>query len=111
MKTLGQRIRERREELGMTQEGLAMKMGYNSRASVNKVETDARGLSIDLIEKYAKALDCDPAYLACWQDEVRRDPEKEHARRVSVYAEKILQMQKELNALAESVKDDAEQLS
>lgn len=100
MKTLGQRIKERRTELGMTQEGLAMKMGYSSRASVNKVETDERGLSLDLIEKYADALDCDPAYLACWQEEPRRQIE-----RLSAYAEKISKLTPVQQASVETIID------
>lgn len=36
--TIGDRIRKRREELGLTQEELAKKLGYASRSSVNKVE-------------------------------------------------------------------------
>lgn len=35
---LYKRIRKRREELGMSQEELAKKMGYKSRSSINKIE-------------------------------------------------------------------------
>ena len=36
--TVGDRIRARRTELGMTQEELAKKAGYKSRSSINKIE-------------------------------------------------------------------------
>ena len=36
--TFGERVKEKREELGMTQEELAGKLGYKSRASINKIE-------------------------------------------------------------------------
>ena len=34
---IGDRIRKKREELGMSQEELAKKIGYRSRSSINKI--------------------------------------------------------------------------
>lgn len=64
---IGERIRNRREELGLTQEELAKKLGYKSRSSVNKVET-SRELSNKKVRQYADALDCSPAYLMGWEE-------------------------------------------
>ena len=64
---IGDRIRSRREELGLTQEELAKKLGYKSRSSVNKVET-SRELSNKKVRLYAEALDCSPAYLMGWEE-------------------------------------------
>lgn len=36
--TIGQRIKVRREELNMSQEELAKRIGYKSRSSINKIE-------------------------------------------------------------------------
>ena len=33
-----ERIRRRREELGLSQDELAKKLGYKSRSSINKIE-------------------------------------------------------------------------
>lgn len=60
--TAGERIKERRIELGMTQEELATKLGYKSRSSVNKVEL-AEDLTLKTVRMYAKALNVDPAYI------------------------------------------------
>ena len=38
--TIGQRIKVRREELNMSQEELAKRIGYKSRSSINKIELD-----------------------------------------------------------------------
>ena len=38
---IGDRIRKKREELGMSQEELAKKIGYRSRSSINKIENGA----------------------------------------------------------------------
>lgn len=65
---IGERIRNRREELGLTQEELAKKLGYKSRSSVNKVET-SRELSNKKVRLYAGALDTTPAYLMGWTSE------------------------------------------
>ena len=65
---IGDRIKSRREELGMSQEELAKKVGYKSRSSVNKIETDGRGLPQNKIVMFAKALQTSPAYLMGWID-------------------------------------------
>ena len=66
---IGMRIKLRREELGMSQEELAKKVGYKSRSSVNKIEIDGRGLPQNKIIMFAKALQTTPAYLMGWEDE------------------------------------------
>ena len=38
MSVLSVRIRQRREELGMSQEELAARMGYRSKSSITKIE-------------------------------------------------------------------------
>lgn len=66
--TIGERIRIRREQLKMSQDELAKKIGYKSRSSINKFET-SRTLPLDKVELVAKALDCPPSYLMGWMDE------------------------------------------
>lgn len=56
---IGDRIKRRREELGLSQEELAKKVGYKSRSSVNKIEVDGRGLpqsKIVCLQKHLKQL-------------------------------------------------------
>lgn len=66
--TIGERIRNRREQLQMSQDELAKKIGYKSRSSINKFET-SRTLPLDKVELVAKALDCPPSYLMGWTDD------------------------------------------
>lgn len=66
---IGERIRERRESLGMTQSELARAVGYTSRSTINKIERDGRGISQDKIVAIAKALKVTPSYLMGWEDE------------------------------------------
>lgn len=65
---IGQRIRMRREELGISQEELALKAGYKSRSSINKIEKDGRGLPQSKILLIAKALNTTPSYLMGWEE-------------------------------------------
>lgn len=67
-KTIGQRIRDRRIELNMSQDELAKKVGYKSRSSINKLET-SRNLPLKKVQSVAKALDVMPSYLMGWTDE------------------------------------------
>ena len=64
---IGDRIKKRREELGMSQEELAKKVGYKSRSSVNKIEIDGRVLPQNKIVIFAKALETTPTYLMGWE--------------------------------------------
>lgn len=77
-KTIGQRIKERRIELGMTQEELAHKLGNKSRASVCTVEKDKEDLTTTRIKQYAEALECTPSYLMGWEDRNGNPIEPKH---------------------------------
>lgn len=61
---VGNRIREKRLELNMTQEELAFKSGYTSRSSINKIELGLVDLPQSKISSIATALNVlSPAYL------------------------------------------------
>ena len=66
--TIGERIKLRREELGLTQGELAKKCGYKSRSSINKIEL-SRSLPLKKVELMAKALETTPSKLMGWSDE------------------------------------------
>lgn len=66
---LYKRIRHRREELGMSQEELAKKIGYKSRSSINKIEMGENDIPQSKIVAFANALDTTPTYLMGWEDE------------------------------------------
>lgn len=66
---IGERIKRRREELGMSQDELARAAGYKSRSSINKIELDGRGLPQNKVVAIARALKVTPSYLMGWEDE------------------------------------------
>ena len=66
-KTIGERIKLRREELGLSQDELAKKLGYKTRSSITKIEKQANGLPQNKIAAIAKALNTSPAYIMGWE--------------------------------------------
>lgn len=69
---LSDRVRHRREELRMTQEELALRMGYKSRVSINKIE-NGRPVSQKIIARLADALGVSIPYLMGWDEKPAED--------------------------------------
>lgn len=67
--TLGEKVKIRREQIGMTQEELAKKMGYKSKSSITKIEKGERDLPQSKIKQIADCLGTSPSYLMGWQRE------------------------------------------
>ena len=57
---IGEMIKKRREELGMSQDELATKCGYTSRFIVSKIENGKSDLTSSRIQKFADALGVSP---------------------------------------------------
>ena len=65
---IGDRIKQRRIELGIEVDDLAKKIG-KSRATIYRYENgDIRDMPTTILEPIAKALQCSPAYLMGWDD-------------------------------------------
>ena len=67
--TLGERIKARRKEIGMTQTELANKTGYADKSAISKIEKGMIELGQKGIVTFANALDTTPAFLMGWLDE------------------------------------------
>lgn len=66
--SISERIRTRREALGMTQDELAQRLGFKSRTSITKIESGNRELRQKNIKDIADALDTTPGYIMGWDD-------------------------------------------
>ena len=67
---IGERIRERRQSLGLTLEDVANKSGV-SRQTIQRYESGViSNIPSDRIEMIAHALSVSPSYLMGWDDEV-----------------------------------------
>lgn len=69
---IGERIKKRREELKMSQQELAEKIGYTSRSTINKIEDGTNNLRQTKIAQIAKALNTTPGYLMGWEDQLEQ---------------------------------------
>lgn len=72
--TIGERIKQKRIDLGLSQDELAKKCGYKSRSSINKIEL-ARDLPLKKIEIMANVLGVTPSYLMGWEEPVELNEE------------------------------------
>ena len=66
--TMGDRIKNRRIELGMTQQELAVKMGFKTRSHISLLEQGDRNIPISKIKNLANALEVSPEYIMGWED-------------------------------------------
>lgn len=60
---IGERIKERREELNLSQEELAKRLGYKSRSSINKMELGIQDVPQRKIKEFANVLKCSIGFL------------------------------------------------
>lgn len=93
---LADRVRIRREELGLSQEDLAFQMGYSSRTSINKIE-NGRPCSQKIITRLAEALNVSIPYLMGWEEEVEK---------TTVQDDGLTENQRKLMQFVKSVPDD-----
>ena len=77
MSTVGDNIAWIRKRLGWTQEELAIKMGYKSKSTINKIELGINDIPQSKIEKFAEVLGTTPAQLMGWDDNSEKAPPSE----------------------------------
>ena len=93
MSELGENIRKMREKRGMSQEELAIKAGYSSRTTINKIENGVNDPPLSKVELIADALYTTPAVLMGWVDEEVREQDE-------VLANIVLKLRKDEELLA-----------
>lgn len=71
--SIGYRIKTRREELDLSQDELARRLGYKSRSSITKIEKDGRELPQKKIADIARVLQTTPAYIMGWEEEQKKN--------------------------------------
>ena len=66
---IGDKIKERRLALGMSQQELAEAMGYTSKSTINKIELGKNDVTQSKVMKFANVLKTTPAYLMDWEED------------------------------------------
>ena len=79
---VAENIKNRREELGLSQDDLAKRLGLKARASICDVERERRTLTTPKLIEFAEALECSPSYLMGWEEETKSN-------RLEAYYEKL----------------------
>lgn len=67
--TIYDRIKQLREQQGLSQQVLAEKVGFKTASAINKIELGLRDINQTKIILFAKALNTTPAYLMGWETE------------------------------------------
>lgn len=71
---IGQKIKERRQELQWSQRDLAAKMGYNNNSTITRIENGKVDVPQSRIVKFSEVLGVSIAYLMGWEEEIEQDP-------------------------------------
>lgn len=87
--TVGDRIKQKRLEMSMSQEELAKRCGYKSRSSINKIEL-SRDLPLKKAQLIASVLNCEPSYLLGWDDDAPKTVENADALAMLMKDSKLL---------------------
>lgn len=79
MPEIGKRIKRKREELGITQEELAQRLGYKSKTTIAKIENGTNDIVQSKVVEFASALNTTVPYLMGWIDD-SKEPDSENSR-------------------------------
>ena len=76
--SIGQKIKQRRTELGWSQRELSDHMGYNNHSTITRIESGKVDVPQSRIVKFSEVLGVSIAYLMGWdkqiQIEIKEDP-------------------------------------
>ena len=71
--TIGQRIQQRRKEMGMSADELAKKLGKDRSTIYRYEKGEIEKFPLDILEPIAKALNTTPAYLMGWEEKEKNN--------------------------------------
>lgn len=66
--TIGKRIKERRQELKLSQRDLAAKLGYSDHTTLTRIEADKVDISQSRIKQLSTVLGVSVGYLMGWEE-------------------------------------------
>ena len=73
--TVGERIKYKREQLGLSQTELAERANYSDKSAISKLEHSGDSISMKQVERLAQALNCSSQYLMGWEEEKKSKKE------------------------------------
>ena len=72
--TTGEKIKQRRLEMGWSLRELAKRMGYANQSTVARIESGEIDLPQSKVVKFAEVMGTTVAYLMGWEDQIEKDP-------------------------------------
>lgn len=102
MPTIGERIKTRRKELKMSQQELALLLGYKSSTSIARIESGNRELPQKKIVKLAEALHTTPEYIMGWG----KKPKEKEPVKIQFSEEARTNLYRLIDSLADKIKLD-----
>ena len=66
---IGEKIKARRLELGISQRELARRMGYSDNSTLNRIEKGLVDVTQAKVVQFSKVLNCSIAYLMDWEED------------------------------------------
>lgn len=96
--SIGQRIKERRMELGWTQRDLASKMKYSNNSTIARIEAGNVDVPQSRIMQFSEVLGVSVAHLMGWEEEIEAQPVEMADRHLAML------MDEDLNELFEDFK-------
>lgn len=82
-------IKTRREELGITQEELAARLGYKTRSTIARIESGENSIPLKMLGEYSKALDIPLWQLLDMDPELSKNDENYHNQKLIEIQDKI----------------------
>lgn len=100
---IGERIREKRKALGISQVQLADELGISKQLLYKYEKQGLTNMPLDRVQQFAKALNCTPEYLMGWEDDPNYQKGLAIGRAIasdetSIILEKIAQLSPEAKA-------------
>lgn len=86
---MSERIKSRRLYLGLTQEELGLKLGLQKSAIAKYENGRVENIKRSVIAKMAEVLECSPAYLMGWSDEINLAPALDLSKFDNIYPVKL----------------------
>ena len=74
--TIGERIKQKRQELQLSQTELAVRANYYDKTAISKIEHAGNDISMKQVRRIADALGVSSAYLMGWEADKEENPEK-----------------------------------
>lgn len=84
--TVADRIKLKREELKLSQEELAIRIGNKDKSTISKIEKSGNDITMKNIQRISKALGVTSQYLMGWEEtETIMEVEEKNAEAVELY--------------------------